>query len=238
MKTLYIDGQPIVYDPNPIYSGEEATIHRYEKEKLIKIWKEQRRKNLPQVQPDIYLLLSKYSMQYFYFPLECAYDQNGNFKAHTMLEFKNLELATHAQRGNIEKIISSLEGIEAETKILSSDGIQIRDMKLPHILYNDEQELLGIIDCGGLYQKVSNKDVWIENLKEMNYYLRQALLWANYEGTKHEMLGFDFPEIYDELDEGTMTLSEVLKEEVSHYKVNTLEELKQQYQKQKFYEIG
>ncbi len=44
MEQLYIDGQPIVYDENPIYSGEEANIHRYREDMLIKVFKKERRK--------------------------------------------------------------------------------------------------------------------------------------------------------------------------------------------------
>ncbi len=173
-------------------------------------------------------------MQFFYLPCSLAYDISDTFRGHTMLESKDSELATHAQRGNLHQLIQSIEGIELETEILSLAGIRINDMKLHHILYNSKKEQLGIIDCG-IYQKSSSKDLWIQNLKEMNYYLRQALLWANYEGTTHEITGIDFPEIYDELDAGTMRFSEVLKEEIPKYKVKILEELKHCYQKEIFY---
>lgn len=234
MEKLYIDGKPIIYDGKSIYSGEEANIHRYRENELIKIFKEKRRLNIPPIQPSMYQYLSEITTNYFYLPIQLAYNEIGNFRAYTMSEFKNPQLSTHAQKGSLEKLMKSIEGIEEDTEILSEAGVKIVDLKIDNIVYNSATDTLGIVDCG-IYQKDTRRDLWIQNLKEVNYYLRQALLWANYEGTKLEMVGIDFPEIYDELDNGTMRFSEVLKEEISKYKVKTLEELKHCYQKEIFY---
>lgn len=234
MEQLYIDGKPITYEKTELYSGEEAKIHRYSETELIKVFNKDRRANIPPIQPEMYQLLSHIPAKQFYLPIHLAYNRLNEFRAYTMLEFQNKEKSTHAQRANISTLMPYIERIEQDVDLLSEQKIRITDMKLSHILYNAETNELGIIDCG-TYQKDDTNTLALENLKQINYYLRQALLWADYEGTKHEMLGIDFPEIYDELDSGSMKFSEVLKEEVPKYNVTTLEELKHEYQKMKFY---
>lgn len=232
MEQLYQNGQPIILG-NLINSGEEADIYEYQ-DRLVKIYKKERRKNLDAIDSEFLHDLTNLHLSKFYLPLTDVYNLQHEYRGYTMLRFINSEVASHAQRANIRSIILELEKIEQEIKILSNMRIQIRDMKLAHILYNKKYKKLGIIDCG-LFRRSSVPNLYIENLKTMNYFFRQALLWANYEGTCHEMLGIDFPEIYDTLDEGAMTLSEILKQEIKEYDVPTLEKLKHRYQGKKFY---
>lgn len=234
MEQLYIDGKPITYEKSVLYCGEEAEIYKYRESELVKIFHDFRRANIPPVNPNMYQYLTTIEAPTFYLPRAIVTNLEGECKGYTMLEFKNPEICSHAQKESIYKIIPAIERIEQDVETVSKFGIKIIDMKMDHILYNAQSHVLGIIDCG-IYQKSSSKSLLIENLKEVNYYLRQALLWANYEGTKNEMIGIDFPEIYDTLDEGTMKLSDVLKEEIPKYRVDTLEALKHEYQKVRFY---
>lgn len=233
MEMFYRDEKPILLGDK--YScGEEANLYLFEENTLIKIFKETRRLNIPKIQQDLYAYLMTLDVHKFYLPKNLIYNGSSVFRGYTMNQFPNPEVASHAQKGRVESIIAELREIESDIKTLSEAGIQINDMKLAHILYCAKESKLGIIDCG-LYQRVDFPDLYLRNIIEMNYYLRQALLWADYEGTKHEMLGCDFPEIYDELDYGNLLLSDILQEETQKYGVNTLEELKHCYQKMKFY---
>lgn len=233
METFYINGKPILLEDTVYNNGEEANLY-ISGNTLVKIFKETRRHNIPKIQQDLYAYFMTLDVHKFYLPKNLVYDEAQVFRGYTMDLFPNSEIASHAQRGHVEQIIAELKAIEADVKTLSEAGIQINDMKLNHILYCASQNQLGVIDCG-LYQRVDNPNLYNQNRIEMNYYLRQALLWADYEGTKHEMVGCDFPEIYDELDSGNLWLSDILQEESEKYKVNTLEELKHCYQKMKFY---
>ena len=167
-------------------------------------------------------------------PKNILHDKEGNFKGAVIREFKNPEIITHAQLEELEKIISELKYIEEDIYILSEKGIAIKDMKLEHILYSSIAKCLGVIDFG-LFERSESKTLLLENLKEMNYYLRQGLLWANLKGTKNEMLGIDFPEIYDTLDYEEVLFSKILEEENKKYKVKTLRDLKKVYKGMKFY---
>lgn len=242
MKMCYIDEKPITFDTKIFNHGEEGNLYRYENNQLVKIFKDNRRPTLPKIDEELYALICTLDLKRHYFPRRLVYYASGKFAGYTLYNFPNPEVASHAQKADVSRIIEELKLIEQDIKTLSDSNIQVGDMKLPHILYNPVDIQLGIIDCG-LYEKVKEsldpnaqkRKLYKQNLIEMNYYLRQALLWADYEGTRHEMVGYDFPEIYDELDEGSMLLSDILKEETQKYGTGTLEELKHCYQKMKFY---
>ena len=230
---FYIKGKKVIVEDEIYAEGEEATIHKCGP-KFAKIIKNDRRADIKEVDEELYEYLSTICTNRFYLPLNLLHDKYGHFKGIIMEPFLDKEFITHAQLENIHKIISELQYIEEDIHILTEKEIAIKDTKLAHILYSSISHKLGIIDCG-LYERKKSKQLLLENLKEVNYYLRQGLLWANIEGTKNEMVGIDFPEIYDELDYKESYLSKILFEESTKYGVSTLNELKHVYQKMKFY---
>jgi hypothetical protein len=223
-----------VFIEDEIYAeGEETTVHRCGDD-LAKIFKKDRRKDILLPDKSLYEELGCICTNRFYLPHSLLFNQEGHFSGTMTKWFKDREKITYAQLEDIQTVISELQWIEEDIHILTENQIRIRDMKLDHILYSSITHLFGIIDFG-LFEKSKNKELLLENLKEMNYYLRQGLLWANLDGTENEMLGIDFPEIYDDLDTKEAYLSQILKEENQLYGVSTLQELKHVYQKMKFY---
>lgn len=229
----YVGEKKIFVDDKVFAEGEEATLHECG-ENLAKILKENRRKDIKEVDEEMYEYLSHIHTNRFILPINLLHNKEGIFKGAIIKKIINPEIITHAQLEKIDQIISELKYIEKDIQILTDKGIAIKDMKLAHILYSSISHRLGIIDFG-LYERSTDKNLLIENLKEVNYFLRQGLLWANLEATENEMVGIDFPEVYDEIDWGEAYLSKILEEESKKYGVSTLQELKHVYQKIKFY---
>lgn len=229
----YVGKEKILIDNKIFDEGEESTIHKCG-EKLAKILKDDRRKNLQKADEEMYRYLSTIRTNRFNLPLDLIHNKEGIFKGAIVEPFYDKEIITHAQLEKIGTIISELKYIEEDICTLTDKGVAIHDMKLSHILYSSISHRLGIIDFG-LYERSTDKNLLIENLKEVNYYLRQGLLWANLEATENEMIGIDFPEVYDEIDWNEAYLSKILEEESKKYGVSTLQELKHVYQKIKFY---
>ncbi len=229
----YVGKQKIFVDNKVFAEGEEATLH-YCGNNLAKILRSDRRKDIIEPDEELYKYLKEIHTKRFYLPLDLIYDQENKFAGTIIKPFLDRESITHAQLEDIKSIISELKYVEEDIQLLTEKGIAIKDMKLAHILYSSISHRLGVIDFG-LFERQNSKQLLLENLKAMNYYLRQGLLWADLEGTKNEMLGIDFPEVYDALDWEEAYLSKILEEEVKKYQVSTLQELKHVYQKQKFY---
>lgn len=229
----YVGNKKIFVDDKIFAEGEESTLHECGNN-LAKILKTDRRKDIKEADEEMYEYLSHIHTNRFILPINLLHNKEGIFKGAVIEKFMNPEIITHAQLEKIDTIISELQYIEEDVHILTDSGIAIKDMKLAHILYSSITHRLGVIDFG-LFEKSNNKQLLLDNLKEINYYLRQGLLWADLEGTKNEMLGIDFPEVYDALDSEEAYLSEILKEESAKYGVFTLQELKHVYQKMKFY---
>ncbi len=229
----YVGKNKILIEDKIFAEGEEATLHRCG-DNLAKILKTDRRKNIILPDEEMYEYLSKIKTNRFHLPIDILRDKEQKFIGAIIKMFSDREIITHAQLENIKVIISELKYIEEDIQILTEKGIAIKDMKLDHLLYSSISHRLGVIDFG-LFEKSNNKELLLDNLKELNFYLRQGLLWADLEGTKNEMLGIDFPEVYDDIDWKEAYLSKILEEESKKYEVSTLSALKKVYQKKKFY---
>lgn len=212
-------------------SGEEGKVYKVE-DGLIKIFNNERRENIINIDENIYKKLSLIKTNRFYLPTSLIYE-NNKFIGIKMNEFKEFGKITDARSIEINEIIKELKLIEEDIKTLSDNGILIRDMKIGHILFNMLDSKIGIIDCG-LYEESCDKNLYLNNLIYMNYYLRQALLWVDNNITYHEMCGYDFPYIYDDLDHSMAYLSDILKVEANIYDVSTIEELRNVYKYKKF----
>lgn len=229
----YVGKVKVLIDDKVFAEGEEATLHKCG-DNLAKLLKEDRRKDIVIPSEEMYEYLSKIHTNRFHLPIDILRDKEGKFRGAIIKMFSDREIITHAQLESIKTIISELKYVEEDVQILTESGIAIKDMKLDHLLYSSISHRLGVIDFG-LFEKSNSKQLLLENLKEINFYLRQGLLWADLEGTRNEMVGIDFPELYDDIDWEEAYLSQILEEESKKYGVSTLQELKHVYQKMKFY---
>lgn len=249
MARYYMSGRKIILPKEVFNEGEEGKLYLYkdldEKEKLIKIFKTERRKNIPIPSEKMYLYQTTLKANRFYLARDLVYDEKGIFSGCMMNLFQNAGNLSYAQCTVLRKLLPEIKKLEEELDYLSEKHVHIGDIKVEHILYDFDRISIGVIDSGLYYycdDLELNRDcgkekttLQIENYKELNYTLAVGLLWMNVLGDSLMMKSIDFPEIYDDAINGKLKLSEVLESESKKYHSQTILELKKQYQKQKMY---
>jgi hypothetical protein len=233
----YLHDEAVKIEDSVFAEGEEGTLHFcYDKngcKYLAKLFKENRRSNILPISEEMYKLQSEIKTRRYLFPKGLIYDVDGRFCGIVQSYFQDNVGLPMAQNVPIRNLIQEIKFIEEDTKLISSYGIHLGDFKVKDILFHLGSLKMAVTDTG-LYYLSNEKNLSLENLKIVNYYLRMGLVWMDVFGHE-DMKSIDLPFIYDDLDSGEACMSEVLESEIQSYKVKTLTELKKEYKKQIFY---
>lgn len=235
----YVGKQLVSIDLNSlekIGGGQESDIFHYRKSLLLKLFKDDRPGFLKMNSELRLKTLRKLrnQLKLAVVPLKLVYDSSHiSVIGYTMREFLNLVPLYQLQSLYLLILIKKIRDFEHEVMIMS-EHVRFQDLKTDSIFYSTSSQKLCLLDCSGflsLSVDYCEENALVENLKEINRLLFYKLFWFDENGSM-DMVRRDFPDIYDEFENGAF-LSDILEYEMRRTGCLTLKKLKRYYKNEK-----